>query len=235
VSPAGGGAGGQARLRHVYHADALGSIAAITDESGSGAKTYSYEAFWKIRVEGGELLQNRTTYTGREELADSAELRYYRFRVYDPSTGRFLSEDPLRFLTGPNVYLYVLNNPLMFIDPWGLSNEDFDKGGACKQFLGRLFGPIRRFFGQTAMGQRPFVGSSAGAGVGGTAARVAGPGVALIINGNTIYAGVGAGGTRTRAVNALLSDNSTEMSFDALDRYEAHRQEADGFAGLLDD
>jgi RHS repeat-associated protein len=112
---------GQTRLRHVYHADALGSVVLITDEPGNAVKSYAYEAFGKIRVEGGELLQNRTTYTGREELADSAELRYYRFRVYDPSTGRFLSEDPLRFLTGPNVYLYVDNNPIYFIDSLGLA------------------------------------------------------------------------------------------------------------------
>jgi RHS repeat-associated protein len=102
---------GQTRLRHVYHADALGSIAAMTDESGQTAKTYAYEAFGTIRAEDGDLVKNRTTYTGREELGDSTGFRFYRYRVYDPSTGRFVSEDPLRFLTGPNVYIYCANNP----------------------------------------------------------------------------------------------------------------------------
>lgn len=45
---------------------------------------------------------------------------YYRARYYDPSAGRFLSEDPARFLGGFNLYRYAINNPTGFIDPFGL-------------------------------------------------------------------------------------------------------------------
>ena len=38
---------------------------------------------------------------------------------YDPSTGRFLSEDPIR--NGLNFYTYCKNNPSKFLDPWGLA------------------------------------------------------------------------------------------------------------------
>lgn len=44
---------------------------------------------------------------------------HYRARYYDPSVGRFLAEDPIAFRGGPNKYLYVRNQPLLFSDPFG--------------------------------------------------------------------------------------------------------------------
>jgi len=55
-------------------------------------------------------------------------LYYYRARYYDPQAGRFLSEDPIGFLSGdaigveaadPNLYRYVRNNPINLTDPTG--------------------------------------------------------------------------------------------------------------------
>lgn len=48
----------------------------------------------------------------------------YRARYYDPTIGRFPSEDPAHFNGGgTNFYRYVNNNPLIFIDPSGLMVE----------------------------------------------------------------------------------------------------------------
>ena len=45
---------------------------------------------------------------------------YYRNRWYDPKIGRFISEDPIGFAGGDiNLYGYVGNNPLSFVDPLG--------------------------------------------------------------------------------------------------------------------
>ncbi len=41
-------------------------------------------------------------------------LYYYRARYYDPSTGRFLSEDPARFSAAENLYPYV-SSPILLI------------------------------------------------------------------------------------------------------------------------
>lgn len=41
-----------------------------------------------------------------------------------PSTGRFLSEDPIEFVTGAP-YSYASNNPVIFADPFGLAPGDW--------------------------------------------------------------------------------------------------------------
>lgn len=45
----------------------------------------------------------------------------YRARYYDPTTGRFLSEDPVGFFGGKDFYSYVGNAPTGFNDPFGLA------------------------------------------------------------------------------------------------------------------
>jgi hypothetical protein len=44
--------------------------------------------------------------------------------AYDPTEGRWLSRDPLAEKVGPNLYQYVANNPLIYIDPKGLDGLD---------------------------------------------------------------------------------------------------------------
>jgi len=46
---------------------------------------------------------------------------YYRARYYDPTTGRFISQDPRRWMEGPNAYQYGQGNPVRFRDPSGTS------------------------------------------------------------------------------------------------------------------
>ena len=51
-------------------------------------------------------------------------LIYLRNRYYDPSIGWFISEDPAR--DGLNWYVYCGNNPVIYIDPNGLSGIKID-------------------------------------------------------------------------------------------------------------
>ncbi|HYS02725.1 MAG TPA: RHS repeat-associated core domain-containing protein [Candidatus Eisenbacteria bacterium] len=103
--------GGQ---RYFYVRDGSNSVVALTDLAGSTAATYSYDAFGVPGASTGSVT-NPLRYTGREYDASSG-LYYYRARYYDPNSGRFLSEDPIRHL---NPYPYAANDPVDFNDPSG--------------------------------------------------------------------------------------------------------------------
>jgi RHS repeat-associated protein len=56
------------------------------------------------------------------EFQSESILSYYRARYYDPTIGRFFSEDPNDQgspYDNPNLYDYVENNPANWIDPLG--------------------------------------------------------------------------------------------------------------------
>jgi RHS repeat-associated protein len=103
-----------------YQADGLGSITSLSNTSGALAQTYTYDSFGNQTATSGSLT-NFFHYAGRE-LDTETNLYYNRARYLDPSTGRFLSEDPVRYLGGLNFYAYAQNNPPDLADPLGLSS-----------------------------------------------------------------------------------------------------------------
>jgi RHS repeat-associated protein len=103
--------------------DHLGSTAALTDASGNVSERMQYEAFGES---AGSAI-TRYGFTGRERDPLTG-LLYYRARWMDPQQGRFMIEDPIGFPGGPNLYLYVSNNPISRIDPLGLSWQTFLQG-----------------------------------------------------------------------------------------------------------
>ncbi|MFH1782625.1 MAG: RHS repeat-associated core domain-containing protein, partial [Candidatus Omnitrophota bacterium] len=117
---------------YYYHTDGLGSIIALTDRFQQIRNSYTYDSFGNIMEETGSLV-NPYTYTGREYDRESG-LYYYRARYYDPSVGRFLSEDLFRgFAFSPqsfSFYSYCSNDPINFIDPMGLCGEKKDENEA---------------------------------------------------------------------------------------------------------
>jgi RHS repeat-associated protein len=102
-------------------ADALGSTIALADGAGAIQTSYTYEPYGETAA-SGSASANPLKYTGRED--DGTGLYYYRARYYQPGIKRFVAEDPIGLLGGPNLYAYVGGNPISFADPLGLVNVD---------------------------------------------------------------------------------------------------------------
>ena len=97
--------------------DTLGSTVALADASGSIATTYTYDPFGNTTASGPPNT-NPFQYTGREN--DGNGLYYYRARYYSTNLNRFISEDPAAFDGGINFYVYGADNPISFVDPFGM-------------------------------------------------------------------------------------------------------------------
>lgn len=147
---------------YYYHADALGSITAITNNSGAVVKTYAYDSFGQMTPSG--TLAQPYTYTAREYDSESY-LYYYRARYYDPKAGRFITKDPIGFGGGDvNLYAYVQNDPVNWVDPLGLdatnwSNTDggrsrFD-GPTNGNWGGKCWSGGQYSCGKTGLGKAP--------------------------------------------------------------------------------
>ena len=116
-------AGGE---RYAFHADAVGTVTALTDSDARLAATYHTGAFGDVAAATGATA-NPFVFTGREYDAKLG-LYYYRARYYDPKHGRFLQVDsapidpqaPLSL----NPYAYAWNCPGRFVDPWGTAPVD---------------------------------------------------------------------------------------------------------------
>ena len=117
--------GGQ---RYFYLKDRRYSVTALTDAAGSIVETYEYSAFGRMTIydaagqditASGSTIGNPYGFTGRRFDAETG-LWYYRNRMYSPVLGRFLQRDPAGYVDGMNLYAYVQNNPIKYLDPEGL-------------------------------------------------------------------------------------------------------------------
>ena len=89
------------------------------------------------------------------------DMIYLRNRYYSPGIGRFITEDPAR--DGVNWYAYCNNNPVMFVDPFGLFdyNTKLSKSNQYSSdvkvlqnelaWLGYYSGEIDGYFGQKTL------------------------------------------------------------------------------------
>ncbi|WP_027399777.1 RHS repeat-associated core domain-containing protein [Anaerovorax odorimutans] len=101
-----------------YLSNAHGDILDVINRQGDILNNYKYDPFGNI-TEQMETLPNRYKYAG--EQYDEVTGKYYlRARHYDPQVGRFMQEDTYRG-DGLNLYTYVANNPLKYVDPSGYS------------------------------------------------------------------------------------------------------------------
>lgn len=115
-----------------YHFDARGSVNAMTNSSQAIVNRYAYDSFGTTTAVA-EQTTNPFRYIGQFGVtAEPFDLQFAARRFYNPSLGRFLTKDAAEPLSSNpqtlNEYVYSLNNPIVLIDPSGLSGEQ--DGGA---------------------------------------------------------------------------------------------------------
>jgi RHS repeat-associated protein len=134
--------------------DSRGDVTTKTNASGTVTYQTGYEAFGNQTVSTGTTPLDRQRASTKEQ--DPTGLLNEGFRYRDPSTGTFLTRDPLGFKAGPNMYTYVRQNPWTHFDPEGLYNLSaispiqFGKDVVWNTILG--IGNVAIGFGKAAYG-----------------------------------------------------------------------------------
>ncbi len=115
---------------YYYEKNHLGSVIRITSNTGWIVDEYSYTVYgkayrknpnWLYKPVAGandSPIWNTRLHTGRE-YDKEISLYYLRARYYDANLGRFVSRDPIGMRDNVNLYTYVANSPIIFVDRFG--------------------------------------------------------------------------------------------------------------------
>ena len=128
-----------------YSYDGHGSVVNISNEDGKSIKTYDYDAFG-VELNRDVNDTNLFRYCG-EQYDNETDSIYLRARYYNPSLGRFTTEDTYwnssnriygdkeykegeikypdykAIIQSENLYIYCINNPTCYLDITGLNPE----------------------------------------------------------------------------------------------------------------
>jgi RHS repeat-associated protein len=100
--------------------DQVGSLRVVADASGNVIKRIDYDSFGSIINDTNPGFEVPFGFAGGLHDRDVSLVRF-GFRDYDPEAGRWTAKDPIGFCMGDTtLYGYVQNNPINWIDPFGL-------------------------------------------------------------------------------------------------------------------
>lgn len=104
-----------------YQLDHLGTPQELTRADGRLCWSARYRAYGNVLKLDIAEVDNPLRFQGQYFDAETG-LHYNRHRYYNPSTGRYLTPDPIRLAGGLNSYRYV-PNPTGWVDPLGLASN----------------------------------------------------------------------------------------------------------------
>ncbi len=110
-----------------YHNDHLGTPRELTDENGQVVWSSEYDVYGISNQLHRVKSENQIRFQGQYEDYETG-LHYNFYRYYDPTNGKYISQDPIGLCGGGNQYSYT-PNPINWVDPLGLE--------ACPQLYAR--------------------------------------------------------------------------------------------------
>jgi RHS repeat-associated protein len=126
--------------KEYYIKNSLGSTILLLDPNANIKERYSYSPFGSIDYQNGTS-DNTKQFTGKE-IDEESGLSYFGARYYNPEIGRWISRDPVSGgIAKPqslNRYSYCLNNPLIYIDLWGLWENPIKRFNFAEKLLGKI-------------------------------------------------------------------------------------------------
>jgi RHS repeat-associated protein len=126
------------KKRYGIVTDHLGTPTALYDVAGQTVWSGSLDTYGELRDVVGTRQACPFRWQGQYEDEETG-LYYNRFRYYDPSSGEFVSSDPLELEGGLAPYGYV-HDPLTWMDPLGLARC----GPADTIVLGEGMGRVKK-------------------------------------------------------------------------------------------
>ncbi|WP_081992267.1 RHS repeat-associated core domain-containing protein [Collimonas arenae] len=107
-----------------YHLDQLGTPIQATDKQGNVVWSANYNVFGQAAITTPVATADKPTIISNlrlpGQIEDAETGLYYNYRrYYDPSTGRYITQDPIGLAGGDNQYRYADANPANLSDPTG--------------------------------------------------------------------------------------------------------------------
>lgn len=238
-----------------HHVDVIGSVRAVTDQSGQLVRRHDYFPFGEEYLP--QAARDTRRFIAKERDAETA-LDYFGARYLRGRSGRFSSVDPRLVIQSAllepqrwNRYAYAGNNPVRFVDPDGEDFWDFVNGvgDAIKSNfasgIGRSLGGNSDFRTGQRVGDLVSLAGSAIETIGGvatisTGAAVCGTGVGCIIAapaiaGGSVLAAHGAGMGAAAGVSLMSNTGDRQAATPGLSNSDARRQAGDlGFSEVRD-
>jgi RHS repeat-associated protein len=104
--------------------DQVGSLRLITDNAGNSIKRVDYDSFGNIISDSNPSFAIPFGFAGGLHDPDTKLVRF-GYRDYMPEIGKWTAKDPILFAGGDsNLYGYVANDPVNWVDPYGLAPGD---------------------------------------------------------------------------------------------------------------
>ncbi|GMB65890.1 RHS repeat-associated core domain-containing protein [Pectobacterium parmentieri] len=118
-----------------FNTDLNGAPLEMTDAEGAVRWSGDYGSFGAVNgqtqdsegLRHGKPVESQPLRYAGQYADEETGLHYNLFRYYDPTVGRFTTQDPIGLAGGINLYQYA-PNPLGWVDPLGLSPCSSNKG-----------------------------------------------------------------------------------------------------------